>query len=421
MSLIFETPVYHVPNPNSRSSSVSSNYSRGSFSNHSETSSSKGSDNVFGSDIYGNDFGAFPRTAIDEEYGAFPSITDKSSNEKKTVVISPSRKRVAEAGILQKSAMSAFLASPSSSRWSDLVRTMRVENRIQNWGFTSLHDDIDKIVDDCKNREVYEAENFDSVHLVKTYSKETEGTTSSSSRGGTPESIWSNFSSPSDESVGFGASISNHDPEEVQHYQAEDGKQTKVSYPIKLRMIQFMRDPNSPNAWAELVDSLREEKMRESSAFSEDDDVAAETNSDSDEGWANFDDVSVRNEQTVFVEHDFKSQQKCAMDAFLQQPSQDKWVELVQSIRNEKSSQSSLSCPTLLRLESKLEKLEEEASAAETESNGGGSSIEMNSSSRWRNLNHMQWAKARATNENRSGWHVVAMNNSYDDEIQYAV
>lgn len=86
--VLFETPVYHVPNPNSRSSSVSSNYSRGSFSNHSETSSSKGSDHLFGSDNYGSDFGAFPKASKDE-YGAFPSITGKDSDEKKTIFITP--------------------------------------------------------------------------------------------------------------------------------------------------------------------------------------------------------------------------------------------------------------------------------------------------------------------------------------------
>ena len=405
--------MYHVPNPNSRSSSVSSNYSRGSFSNHSETSSSKGSDHLFGSDNYGSDFGAFPKASKDE-YGAFPSITGKDSDEKKT----PPRKRVVEAGILQKSAMSAFLASPSSSRWSDLVRTMRVENRIQNWGFTSLHDDIDKMVDDCKKREV--PEEFNSVDLVKTYSKGTEGTFSSSSRGGTPESVLSNLSSPSDEYVTFHANDRDRSPDVARHYSADDCKTTEVSYPIKLRMIQFMRDPNSPNAWAELVDSLREEKMREFSAAGTDNNVAPDVSFDSDVGWANFDDISVRNEQAVVVEHDF-AEQKCAMDAFLQQPSQDKWADLVQSIRNEKSSQSCLSCPTLLRLESKLEKLEEEASVAETESNGGDSSIGMNSSFRWRNLNHMQWAKARTTHDNATGWHAVKMNDSDEDEVKYVV
>lgn len=98
----------------SRKNSVSSNYSRSSCSSYSETSSSNGSDYIFGSDIFfGNEFGAFPTTA-ESEHGAFPSAPSDSHRASNNT-------RNDTESILQKSAMAAFIASPNSSRWGDLV------------------------------------------------------------------------------------------------------------------------------------------------------------------------------------------------------------------------------------------------------------------------------------------------------------
>ncbi|KAL3771889.1 hypothetical protein ACHAWO_008675 [Cyclotella atomus] len=413
-------PVHH-----STSNSVSSTYSRSSSSNHSETSSSKGSDNIFGFDIYGSDFGAFPSASLRQH------APDHGAWKKKPVVVVPPHKRESTMPILQKSAMTAFIASPSSSRWSDLVRTMRVENRINGWGFTSLHDDIDKMVDDCRARNIEETDKYDAVDLEKTHSSETDATTSSGSREDSPNSCWSSGeeSTPSDETFTFDAKF----PDEEMHPEVttqEHKAQTRVSYPIKLAMIQFVRDP-SPNAWAELVHSLREEKVRDASANEEktfqdeiaDAMIAPSSSYDSQSGWATFDDVSIANEQDVVVEHDYKSQQKCAMDAFLERPSHDRWTELVQSIRQERSREPELTCPTLLRLESKLEKLEEEASAAETESKES-SSIGRSTTPRggvhWQRFKHMGWVKGARTERNRQVSQVVKI-DGYDEAKHYAV
>lgn len=390
-------------------------------SNYSEASSSKESDYIFGSDIYGNDFGAFP-SATSPDHGAFPSASPisnhKSSNKKKPVVVVPPPSRES---VLQKSAMSAFLASPSSSRWSDLVRAMRVESRINKWAFTSLHDDIDKIVEDCRKRNEGKSEKYDVIDLAKTYSKETEATTSSS------DSVWSNESSPSDESFSFEANFP-----ELNAVSKDSTKQRTESYAVKFAMIQFMRDPNSPEAWAELVESMREEKLREACATEGEvleEEYAcggAETDvssDDSESGWVNFDDISVRNHQDVVVEHDFKSQQKCAMDAFLDQPSHDRWTELVQSIKQQRLQESVLTCPTLLRLNSRLEKLEEEASAAETdskESSSIGRSITPQESVHWQHFNHMRWSKKTASQKDRVSSQIFEI-NCHNDEMHYAV
>ena len=102
--------VVHLVPSHSRSSSVSSAYSHSSSSNYSEASY------IFGENDFG--YGAFPSTA-DGEYGSFPSAAPVSRSAiKKPVAVVPSRGRES---ILQKSAMHAFIASPSSSRWSDLV------------------------------------------------------------------------------------------------------------------------------------------------------------------------------------------------------------------------------------------------------------------------------------------------------------
>jgi hypothetical protein len=424
MSHNFGTVVHLVPTAHhSRSNSVSSTYSRSSSSNHSEASSSKGSDYIFGSDVYGNDFGAFPSAASD--HGAL---------KKRPVVVLPSHRRESAMPVLQKSAMLAFIASPSSSRWSDLVRTMRVENRINGWGFTSLHDDIDKMVDDCKARNeedcnAYQFDRYDAVDLEKTRSNETDATTSSSSREDSPNSCWSSEeeSTPSDESFTFDAKFP--DGEMDQQVTTQEHKQAKVSYPIKLAMIQFVRDP-SPNAWDELVHSLREEKMRDTLASgketfrdeSPDTMLAPSSSYDSQSGWANFDDVSIINDQDVLVEHNFKSQQKCAMDAFLERPSQDRWTELVQSIIQERSREQ-LTCPTLLRLESRLEKLEEEASAAETESKESssmGRNTTPHEGVHWQRFKHMGWVKGTRTQRNKQASQVVEI-NGHDEAMHYVV
>jgi hypothetical protein len=314
---------------------------------------------------------------------------------------------------------------------------MRVESRINSWGFQSLHDDIDKMVDDCRIRnEESERDLVATVDLEKTFSKETEAThesTSSSSRNDTPNSNWSSEeeSTPSDESFAFDVHFPNEETND-KDLQSDPNQKAKMSFPIKLAMIQFMRDPNSPSTWAELVDSFREEKMKETvpsgvlegdgNIISSDTMAAPATSfDDSESGWANFDDVSIRNHQDVIVEHDFKSQQKCAMDAFIQQPSQDKWLELVQSMRQDRMSQPEVNCPTLLRLESKLEKLEEEASNAESESWDGGlidkNAVPNHEGFHWHYQNHI---RGRMTKKNATGSRVVQV-NGYDNEIHYAV
>eukprot|EP00956_Cyclotella_meneghiniana_P023153 scaffold44608_cov87-Cyclotella_meneghiniana.AAC.6 len=371
----------------SRSRSIDS---RGSLSDHSETSC--GSDHRFGSDVYNAD-------DLRIDVNPFSSRIGCEENSRGTTM-----------PVLQKSAMSAFIASPSSSRWGDLVRTMRVENRIQQWGFTSLHDDVDKIVDDCREGD-QENSNFGNVELNKTYSKVTEATHqsfSSSSRSITPDS------SPYDESFTFNADFSNFESHDAV---PNDRKQGVTSYPIKLAMIQFMRDPNSPNAWAELVDSFREEKMREAVACCEAEtyrDIGTKETFDSESGWANFDDVSIKNYQDVLVEHDFKSQQQCAMNAFMQSPSQENWFQLVESIKEEKSLQPE-TCPTLLRLENKLEKLEEEASHAETESFEDSS---LNTGFR-RNASRHHWQNNQTSSKGDQLSQIEV--HKYDDELHYAV
>jgi hypothetical protein len=383
-----QTLVHPTPNSSFSYNSRSSTSSKSSASIHSETSSSRDSDYIFGSDNYG-DFGSFPTAAA-------PSYI------KKEVVIVPPRRRegcqLETLPVLQKSAMSAFLASPSPNRWSDLVRTMRVESRIKEWKFASLHDDIDKMVDDCNRRQ---EENdaygchFATIDLTKTTSKETDMTqssTSSSSRSGSPDSnLSSDESSPSDESFTFCADFSNAEYGEAGNVDENvvastdiPKEQAKMPWQVRLAMLQFMSDPSSQNAWSQLVESFREEKMRQTGVEEEyvgevnavTEDIYGEED-ENEKGWANFDDVSIDNEQNVIVEHDikFQLQQKCAMDAFLLQPSQDKWIDLVQSIREEKMRQP-VTCSSLSRLQSKLEKLEEEASAAETESwDGVGSDV----------------------------------------------
>ena len=379
----------------SRSSSIDS---RGSLSNHSETSSSKeGSDHMFGSDVYNAD---------DLRIGINLSSSEIGCGEISRDITMP---------VLQKSAMSAFIASPSSSRWGDLVRTMRVENRIQQWGFTSLHDDIDKIVDDCRERDQGNRD-YGNIELNKTSSKVTETTHdsfSSSSRSITPDS------SPCDESFIFNADFSHF--ESCHDTVPNNRNQGITSYQIKLAMIQFMRDPDSPNAWAELVDSFREKKIREAVACSEaeaDLDIGTRGTFDSESGWANFDDVSIKNYQDVLVEHDFKSQQQGAMNAFMKRPSQENWMKLVESIKEEKSLQPE-TCPTLLRLENRLEKLEEEASHAETESwEGSSSNTSFRGNASPFNLRN-QWQNDHTSFKRDQSSQIEV--HDYGDELHYAV
>lgn len=288
---------------------------------------------------------------------------------------------------------------------------MRVENRIKKWAFISLHDDIDKIVEDCGKRNDAEhdvcqkTDKYDAIDLKKTYSKETEATTSSSSRSGTPDT-WGNESGPSDESFTFEANFP-----ELEGARKDSTNRGTESYAVKLPLIQFLRDPNSPSAWDELVASLREEKARETTLCAahiedpqEEEYSAAET--DSESGWANFDDISITNHRNIVVEHDHDFNVKCqqnAMSAFLQQPSQDKWTDLVESIRQERRK-SDLNCPTSIRRDSRLEKLEEEASAAETESKESssiGRSLTPHECTAWQHFDNLRSTKNVPAQKNR--------------------
>lgn len=408
------TAAYSAPNPGACSSvhfrsSVSSVQSRSSCSIHSETSSSRESDNIFGSDNYGN-FGAFPKVSPTP-----CKINNKEHCRKKIVRYHErehqhDRRRLETLPVLQKTAMSAFLASPSPNRWSDLVRTMRVENRINGLGFTSLHDNIDKMVDDCKLRNEHEEKNseeadeveavgtYEVIGFEKTLSNSTGAThcnTSSSSRSNSPiSSACDDYSNPSDESFTFTANFPDDASNEIEEYDIEpkdtSEEQGAVSFQVKLAMAEFIRDPSSHNAWSELVELFREEKAKEDGAW---DDVAkfheeemgkAEKMNDQDfydtvdsgQDWANFDDISNKYHKAI-VQYDISFNQQCAMEAFLHQPSQENWTELVQSIRKEKAGHSEETCASLLRLQSKLEQLEEEASAAEKSWDGqlGTSSV----------------------------------------------
>ncbi|KAL3780043.1 hypothetical protein HJC23_012055 [Cyclotella cryptica] len=402
MTRNYKTLVHSAPNLGTCSSdyspsrsSICSVQSRTSSSIYSETSSSRGSDYIFGSDNYGN-IGAFPHVSPPP-----CKISNKANSRKNVNHVNEhhqERRRLDALPVLQKSAMSAFLASPSPNRWSDLVRTMRVESRINSLGFTSLHDDIDKMVDDCMRRNYHDEENGEGAHefqavgtsdvmgLQKTFSKVTDTTESNTSTRSPSNSSTSSTcedeSNPSDESFTFTAKFPNDVFNEIEEhdFEPEDSlkEQGKISPQVKLAMEHFIRDPSSHNAWIDLVDLFREDKMKEDRTWGECPKLyeeklgKAEKRSnqyiydtvDSGKDWANFDDIT-NDKDTRIVQDDISFHQQCAMEAFLQQPSQDKWMVLVRSFREEKARNSEEACASLLRLQSKLEKLEEEASAAE--------------------------------------------------------
>jgi len=375
--------------------------SHGNLSHSSYYSSSTESDYVFGSE----NFGTFPvvHKAAPLISPAVVSCTGGDTTEEHA----DTSKSLENLPTLQKSAMAAYLASPTKHRWMDLVRTLRVEHRIASLGFTSLYDsdgsgdDDDDDDDDSVNSNIEKGESEYAEQREEFVEVRSIAQTGSRFQGANDvhrgDSECLGESATEHQFVTPNHRYPSSDEQQV-HYEAEkaqgvvDGghldtipnsntgrgcpmisintkaskiaeqQKNNLSFRVKSSMASFMEQPTQAH-WLDLVQSFREDRTR--IAQNIDHNWNLEWNDpDVDEGinktrssemhhrsdnheiceadwdvsrWPSFHNhAAINNAPNRQSLENLEIDQKSAMEAFMKQPSKDRWEKLVQSMRDEK-------------------------------------------------------------------------------------
>ncbi|KAL7463557.1 hypothetical protein ACHAXS_003917 [Conticribra weissflogii] len=383
----------------SRSYGRSGSKSHGNRSNLSIYSSSTESDYIFGSE----NFGTFPNA-----HNGAPRISPAVvswTNSDATDKYRDCSRNMGNLPTLQKSAMTAYLASPTKRRWMDLVRTLRVEHRIASIGFTSLYDSegsgVDDDDDDSANSDMERINDNECVEqreeLVDDWSNARTSRTfegandehrtvaeclvkfptehdfvRSNNRFMTSLEQFVNDASQKAQGVDDGGNLDTFPHSNTRRgcpvidTNTSGGKieqqQNNLSFRVKTSIQSFMEQPTQ-SRWLELVRSLREDRTRDDHIINNHWDLdwkEPEVEEDIYKSWSSKIYQSSNNNEICEADWDVSRlptfnndvainaspkpkslgnlgiNQKSAMEAFMQQPSKDRWDALVQSMRREK-------------------------------------------------------------------------------------